>query len=71
MTLGDVPVLASAASVPSINRVLKLYPCQEIMWGYPEPSAVDCLPGRVETECFHFDVIETPGDRPGHVVLVD
>lgn len=66
-----VPVLASAESVPLINQVHKLYPYQEIMWGYPEPSAVDCLPGRIETDRFHFDVIDTPGHCPGHVVLVE
>jgi len=66
-----VPVLASAESVPRINQVHKLYPYQEIMWGYPQPSAVDCLPGRIETDRFHFDVIDTPGHCPGHVVLVE
>jgi len=66
-----VTVLASAESVPLINQVPKLYPYQELMWGYPEPSTVDCLPSRIETDRFHFDVIDMPGHCPGHVVLVE
>ncbi len=66
-----VPVFASAESVPLMKRVHKLYRYQEIMWGYPEPSAVDCLPGRMETDRFQFDVIDTPGHCPGHVALVE
>ena len=41
------------------------------MWGYPEPSAVDRLPSSIETGRFRFDVIDTPGHCPGHVVLVE
>ncbi|MGB2800611.1 MAG: MBL fold metallo-hydrolase [Dehalococcoidia bacterium] len=66
-----IPIFASAESVPLINQVPKLYPYQQMVWGYPEPSEVDCLPGRIETEHFQFDVIETPGHCEGHVALVE
>ena len=66
-----IPIFASSDSVPLINQVPKLHPYQATVWGYPEPSEVDCLPGRIETEHFHFDVIDTPGHCKGHVALVE
>ena len=66
-----IPIFASLESVPLINQVPKLHPYQEMVWGYPEPSEVDCLPRRIETEHFHFDVIDTPGHCKGHVALVE
>ena len=66
-----IPIFASRVSVPLINQVPKLHPYQEMVWGYPEPSEVDCLPGRIETEHFHFNVIDTPGHCKGHVALVE
>jgi len=32
---------------------------------------VDCLPERVETEHYYFDVVETPGHCRGHIALVE
>lgn len=66
-----IPIFASLESIPLINQVPKLHPYQEMVWGYPEPSEVDCLPERIETEHFHFDVIGTPGHCKGHVALVE
>ena len=66
-----IPVFASAGSAPLINQVPKLYPYQQMVWGYPEPGEVDCLPRRIETEHFHFDVIDTPGHGEGHIALVE
>jgi len=66
-----IPIYASSESVPLINQVPKLYPYQEMVWGYPEPSEVESLAGSVKTERYCFDVIETPGHCRGHVALVE
>ncbi len=66
-----IEIFAPRESVPLINQVPKLYPYQEMVWGYPEPTEVDCLTERVETGHFHFDVVETPGHCNGHVALIE
>ena len=66
-----IKIFAPRESVPLINQVPKLYPYQEMVWGYPEPTEVDCLPEKIETDNFHFDVVETPGHCKGHVALVE
>lgn len=64
-------ILASPESIPLINGVYKLYPYQELVWGYPVPTKVELLPDKIETEHFHFDVVPTPGHCKGHVALVE
>jgi len=66
-----IKIFASRESVPLINRVPKLLPYQELIWGYPEPARVEPLPRAIKTAHFHFDVISTPGHCPGHVALVE
>jgi len=66
-----IEIFAPRESVPLINQVPKLYPYQEMVWGYPEPTEVDCLPEKIETDHFHFDVVETPGHCKGHVALIE
>ena len=67
----DIKIFASRKSLPLINQVPKLHPYQEVVWGYPEPTEVDCLPEAIETDHFRFDVVETPGHCKGHVALVE
>ena len=66
-----IEICAHRDSVPLINKVPELYPYQELVWGYPDPTEVSCLKGSIETDHFHFDVIETPGHCSGHVALVE
>lgn len=66
-----IPMYASSESVPLINRVPRLYPYQEMVWGYPEPSEVESLAESVKTERYCFDVIATPGHCRGHVALLE
>ncbi len=66
-----INIFAHKDSVPLINQVPELYPYQELVWGYPEPSEVGCIPESIETNHFHFDVIDTPGHSLGHVTLVE
>ncbi len=66
-----IRIFAPRESVPLINQVPRLYPYQEMVWGYPEPTGVDCLSPKIETEHFCFDVVDTPGHCKGHVALVE
>jgi len=66
-----IDIFAHRDSVPLINQVPELYPYQELVWGYPEPSEVRCIPESIETDHFHFDVIDTPGHSIGHITLVE
>lgn len=66
-----VEIFAHADSVPLINQVPELYPYQEFVWGYPEPSRVSELGDSIETPGFHFEVLETEGHSAGHVVLLE
>jgi glyoxylase-like metal-dependent hydrolase (beta-lactamase superfamily II) len=64
-------IFAPNASVPLIGQALRLFPYQEMVWGYPQPTEVLPLPPVVRTSRFTFDVIETPGHSVGHAVLVE
>ena len=66
-----IKVFASRESAPLINKVPKLLPYQEVVWGYPDPTEVDILPDTIETDHFRFNVIETPGHCKGHITLVE
>lgn len=64
-------IYAPAGSVTLIEREAKLFPYQEAVWGYPQPTDVRPLPSVVRTPNYVFDVIETPGHSEGHAVLVE
>jgi glyoxylase-like metal-dependent hydrolase (beta-lactamase superfamily II) len=66
-----IEIFAHREAIPLINQIPKLYPYQEMVWGYPEPTEVAPLPDTIETDHLRFDVIETPGHCNGHVVLVE
>lgn len=66
-----IEILAPRESVLFVNQVPKLYPYQEMVWGYPEPTEVNCLPKKINTDHLHFDVVETQGHCKGHVALVE
>ena len=66
-----IPIMASRESAPLIAQSPKLLPYQEVVWGHPVPTVVNVLPDEVETENYHFDVIETPGHCTGHVAFVE
>jgi glyoxylase-like metal-dependent hydrolase (beta-lactamase superfamily II) len=66
-----VPVFAHRDSVPRIGRVAELNPYQEFVWGFPEPAQVSTLGDEVDTDRFHFEVIEAPGHSIGHVALFE
>jgi glyoxylase-like metal-dependent hydrolase (beta-lactamase superfamily II) len=66
-----VEIRAHRESVPLINQVPQLYPYQEMVWGYPEPTEVNCLPEKIVTDHLRFEVVETPGHCKGHIALVE
>jgi glyoxylase-like metal-dependent hydrolase (beta-lactamase superfamily II) len=71
MTKLGVDIYAHPGSIPFIAKKPKLYPYQEIVWGYPEPTEVEPIPDIVTTDTHSFRVIETPGHCPGHVALME
>lgn len=66
-----IPIYAPADSLPLIARKAELFPYQEFVWGYPEPTIVLPIPDTIRTERFTFEVVETPGHSVGHVSLVE
>jgi len=58
-------------SIPLIASRPQLYPYQEQVWGYPEPSDVKPVPDVIKTDNFAFKVIETPGHCAGHISLIE
>jgi glyoxylase-like metal-dependent hydrolase (beta-lactamase superfamily II) len=66
-----IEIFAPHGSVPLIGQAAKLFPYQETVWGYPQPTEVRPLPSIVRTPNHAFDVIDTPGHSEGHAVLVE
>lgn len=66
-----VELLAGPESVPLIAATHRLYPYQELVWGYPEPTQVGPVEGRIATAGFSFEIVSTPGHCPGHIVLLE
>jgi glyoxylase-like metal-dependent hydrolase (beta-lactamase superfamily II) len=66
-----ISIHAHPDSLALIGAPAKLFPYQEIAWGYPEPSEVLPIGKVVTTKRFSFDVLETPGHSAGHIVLVE
>ncbi len=66
-----IEIFAHPEAIPLINQVPKLLPYQETVWGYPEPTQVSHLPENIETDHFHFEILETPGHSVGHIALLE
>lgn len=64
-----VEVYAPAKSLERIAAKPKLYPYQELVWGYPESSHPKPLASEIRTGRYRFEVIEAPGHSDDHVVL--
>ena len=64
-------ILAHPDSIPLIATRPQLYPYQEFVWGYPEPTDVKPVPEVINTDHYSFKVIETPGHCAGHVSLIE
>ena len=66
-----IDIFAHPDSVKRIAEKIELYPYQETVWGYPEPTAVKPVSGIIKTSKHTFQVIETPGHSVGHIALVE
>jgi glyoxylase-like metal-dependent hydrolase (beta-lactamase superfamily II) len=66
-----IDIYAHSDSLELIGQPAKLFPYQEIVWGYPDPSGVGSIPSLIHTGRFTFEVIETPGHSVGHIVLLE
>ncbi len=66
-----IEIYAHPDSIPLIAKRPELYPYQEMVWGYPEPSIVKAVPDVVRTDHYAFTVIETPGHSVGHITLAE
>jgi glyoxylase-like metal-dependent hydrolase (beta-lactamase superfamily II) len=66
-----VPIYAHPDSIPLIGRKTTLFPYQELVWGYPEPTEVRPVPPIVRTGSCTLEVVTTPGHSAGHIVLVE
>jgi glyoxylase-like metal-dependent hydrolase (beta-lactamase superfamily II) len=62
-----LPILAD----PRNAQPLHLY--RRLMWGWPEASQGEPLANGavVQTDCYHFEVIYTPGHSPDHICLYE
>lgn len=67
MNTYHVDVFAHPDSIPLISQPYKLYPYQEIAWGYPVPTKVNPIPAELKTDRFTFRIIDTPGHCAGHI----
>jgi len=66
-----VSIHAPVDSVSLIGQAARLFPYQETVWGYPEPSEVNRLPAVIRTPNHRFAVIDTPGHSAGHAAFVE
>jgi glyoxylase-like metal-dependent hydrolase (beta-lactamase superfamily II) len=66
-----ITVYAHPEAVARIGKPATLFPYQELVWGYPEPSEVLPIPPVIKTEKFTFEIIECPGHSSDHIALVE
>ncbi len=64
-------IYAHPRAIPLIKNGFPLLKYQEMVWGYPELTAVRPLPGTIRTKHYSFEVIETPGHSPDHIALFE
>lgn len=66
-----INIYAHPESQALINQPAKLFPYQEIAWGYPQQSEVLSIPDTIRTDKYFFEILETPGHSAGHIVLIE
>jgi len=65
-------VWAPPRSIPLIAKTPKLYPYQELVWGYPDPfEALPVAENELRADHFRLEMVEAPGHSEDHVVLVE
>ena len=66
-----IDIFAHPKAVPKINKPAKLFPYQELVWGYPVPSKTKKVGERIDTENYQFEVVHTPGHCDDHICLFE
>ena len=66
-----VRVFAHADAIELIARRPTLFPYQEMVWGYPEPTRPEPAPDEIVTPHHRFQVIPTPGHSHDHICLFE
>ncbi len=65
-------VWAPPQSIPLIEKTHKLFPYQELVWGYPDPfEALPVAENELRTDHYRFEMVEAPGHSEDHVVLIE
>jgi glyoxylase-like metal-dependent hydrolase (beta-lactamase superfamily II) len=66
-----VSILAHPFAIPLMKMRPKLYPYQELTWGYPDSSDAKPIPEAIETENHEFKVAHVPGHSFDHIALIE
>jgi glyoxylase-like metal-dependent hydrolase (beta-lactamase superfamily II) len=66
-----VRILAHTLAVPLLKLRPKLYPYQELTWGYPDTSEAEPIGDVIETENHEFRVVHVPGHSFDHIAIVE
>jgi glyoxylase-like metal-dependent hydrolase (beta-lactamase superfamily II) len=67
----SVSILAHPLAVPLLKLRPKLYPYQELAWGYPDPSEAEPVDDVIETENHELRVIHVPGHSFDHIAIIE
>jgi glyoxylase-like metal-dependent hydrolase (beta-lactamase superfamily II) len=67
----NIRIYADPLSIPLLRLRPKLYPYQELAWGYPDPSEALPINETIESENHEFRVIQVPGHSLDHVAVVE
>lgn len=63
----NLPVFGSPLTAEKLSRPYKILPYQHLVWGATEPLIIDPLPEIIESKCFSFVPVYTPGHSKDHV----
>jgi len=66
-----IDIFSHPKAVPKINKRAKLFPYQEIVWGYPVSCKTKKIGKRIDTENYQFEVVHTPGHCDDHICLFE
>ena len=68
----NLDIYAHPETVLLMQQTHKLYPYQELVWGYPKIYEHGIPLGhKITTPNFSFDIIDTPGHCDGHISLLE
>ena len=67
----NIRVYVHPLAVPLLKLKPKLYPYQELTWGYPDPSEALPIGETLESENHEFRVIQVPGHSIDHIAIVE